>query len=57
MTKYKCGHETNGIIILDDNLLSMTTYIMWAEEQNNLETREKCFDCFLKEQSIGELAK
>ena len=49
MTKYKCGHETDGVIILNDNLLSMTSYIQWAEEEDNLNTREKCFDCFLKE--------
>lgn len=47
MTKYRCGHETNGTIILDDNIMSMTTYIQWAEEDNNLRNREKCFDCFL----------
>jgi hypothetical protein len=52
MTDYKCGHKTNGVIILDDNLVSMSAYLQWAEEENNLETREKCFDCFLKE--IGE---
>lgn len=47
MTKYGCGHETNGTIILDDNIMSMTTYLQWAEEDNNLRNREKCFDCFL----------
>lgn len=46
--KYKCGHETNGLIILDDNIMSMTAYIQWAEEEKNLKTREECFDCFLK---------
>ena len=49
MTDYKCGHKTDGVIILDDNIMSMTAYIQWAEEEKNLETREKCFDCFLKE--------
>ena len=48
MTEYKCGHTTNGMIVLDDNLLSMSAYIQWAEEGNNLETREECFDCYLK---------
>ena len=49
MTKYKCGHETNGMIILDENIISMIAYLQWAEEEKNLETKEKCFDCFLKE--------
>lgn len=48
MVKYKCGHTTSGIIILDENLLSMTAYLQWAEEENNLKTKKKCFDCFLK---------
>ena len=47
MTLYKCGHKTNGTIILNDNILSMTAYFQWAEEENNLETRKECFDCFL----------
>jgi len=51
MTKYKCGHTTNGMIILDENLLSMSAYIQWAEEENNLETKEECFDCYLKKLS------
>ena len=48
MTEYKCGHKTSGLIILDDNELSMSAYLQWIEE-GNLKTREKCFDCFLKE--------
>ena len=45
---YKCGHETHGMIILDDNELSLSVYIDWAEEENNLETMNECFDCYLK---------
>lgn len=45
---YKCGHTTNDVIILDENLLSMSAYIEWAEEENNLETKKECFDCYLK---------
>lgn len=46
MIKYKCGHETSGVIILDSNLLSIAAYITWGEEEGNLETRNECFDCF-----------
>jgi len=48
MVKYKCGHETDGIIIMDSNIMSTTAYLQWAEEENNLETKEQCFDCYLK---------
>ena len=47
MTDYKCGHKTDGVIILDDNVMSMITYLQWAEEDNNLKTRKECFVCFL----------
>ena len=49
MTKYKCGHETTGVLILDSNPLSIATYIEWGIEDGNSETKEQCFDCFLKE--------
>jgi len=45
---YKCGHQTNGVIILDENILSMSAYIQWAEVEKNLWTQKECFDCFLK---------
>jgi len=48
MTEYKCGHKTKGMIILDDNALSLAVYLEWAEDNNNLETKEECFDCFCK---------
>ncbi len=48
MTEYECGCKTDGVIILNDNLLSMSVYLEWAEEENNLETRKECFDCYLK---------
>ena len=48
MTKYKCGHKTSEMIVLDGNLISWSAYIEWAEEENNLETKEECFDCYLK---------
>jgi len=46
--QYKCGHKTKGIIILDNNEMSMSKYIQWAEEEDNLNTNKECFDCFLK---------
>ncbi len=48
LNSYKCGHKTNGMIVMDDNLLSMFAYIQWAEEEKNLETKKECFDCYLK---------
>lgn len=48
MNDYECGCKTNGVMILDDNLLSMSLYLEWAEEENNLETKKECFDCYLK---------
>jgi len=30
MTKYECGHESDGVIILDSNPLSFSEYLEWA---------------------------
>lgn len=46
MTKYKCGHDSNGIIILDDNELSMLNYLTWSDTKGVFGTRELCFDCY-----------
>ena len=54
---YKCGHKTNGIIILDENLISLTAYIQWAEEEGNLETQNECFDCYLKKLNSSKTKK
>ena len=48
MIGYKCGHKTDGVIILDDDVMSMNIYFQWAEEEKNLETIKAFFFCFLK---------
>lgn len=49
MTKYKCEHETDGIIILEDSILSMATYFQWSESVGVFGTREVCWDCWCKD--------
>jgi len=48
MIKYKCGHTSKGIILMNSDVLSMATYLQWAEDEDNLTTEKECFDCFLK---------
>jgi len=49
MTKYTiCKHETDGVIILDDNLLSMMAYFEWANGIGVFGTREVCWECWCK---------
>jgi hypothetical protein len=48
MTKYKCGHDTDGVIIMDSNELSIAVYLVCAEGVGLNGTREKCFDCYCK---------
>lgn len=45
MTKYKCGHSQD-LLILDDNLLSIAAYLEWNETVGRDGTREKCFKCW-----------
>ena len=49
MTDYKCGCKTDGVVILDDNELSLTVYFEWAENVGVFGTKEMCFDCWLKQ--------
>ena len=46
-TKYKCGHEMGGVIILDDNIFSLNEYIKWSETVGLKGTKKMCFDCYL----------
>ena len=48
MTKYNCGHESDGIIIMDSNELSLVVYLTWAETVGVFGTKEQCFDCYCK---------
>jgi hypothetical protein len=45
MTLYKCGH-TRDTIILDDNIISYSAYLDWAESVGINGTKELCWDCW-----------
>lgn len=50
MTEYsKCGHTTNGVIILDDNIMSMSAYLEWSETVGVFGDKTKCWECYCKE--------
>jgi len=40
------GHETNGLIILDSNELSMTAYLIWVDSVGMNGDRTKCWECY-----------
>ena len=47
MTKYsKCGCETDGIIILDDNELSLSKYFMWCDSVGVFGNKTICWECY-----------
>ena len=47
--KYGCGHETDGILILDSNELSIYAYVQWSESVGIFGDKSQCFDCWCKE--------
>lgn len=49
MTNYKCGCKTDGVIILNDNILSMTAYLQWADSVGVNGSKEQCWECWNKE--------
>lgn len=48
MTKYKCGHEID-IVILDSNELSFAAWTEWKESDGYEGSKELCWDCWCKE--------
>jgi len=57
MTHYKCGHETDGTIIMDSNALSFANWLNWSESVGVFGTKEKCFDCYLKDNEVNRKEK
>lgn len=55
MIEYKCGHESDGIIILDDNELSMSAYLEWFNGRGLNGTKELCWDCYCNNNSTKNL--
>lgn len=47
MTKYAC-HETKGVIILDDNPLSMAAWLDWKETTGFDGDSSECWPCYCK---------
>ncbi len=47
MTKYsKCRHETKGLVIFEDSILTMSAYFVWAESVGVFGDRTICWDCW-----------
>ena len=53
MTKYKCGCESDGIIISNNNVLSYYDYKQWSETVGVFGTRELCLYCWLEKYNIN----
>jgi len=51
MTDYKCGHKTDGMIILDYNILSMSAYLDWVNSVGLNGDKSQCWECYCKESS------
>lgn len=47
MTKYKCGHKVDTII-MNESLLGLSIYLTWKDSAGYEGDKSKCFDCYLK---------
>jgi len=55
MTDYKCGHKTDGVIILDGTtVLSITAYFEWSETVGVFGDRSECWDCWCDDRGVTE---
>lgn len=51
MTNYsKCGHKTDGVIILDDNVMSLLAYEEWSNTIGVFGDKTICWECWCKSQ-------
>ena len=44
--KYKCGHNSKGIIIMDSNPWSIASYLEWKDTVGFEGTKEQCLECW-----------
>lgn len=52
MTKYKCGCESNGSIIINNKITSFLDYKYWSESVGVFGTKELCIYCWLEKKKI-----
>jgi len=50
MTKYKCGHESQGMVFIrnDNPIIDYTEYKVWADTVGVNGTKEECLGCYYK---------
>lgn len=48
MTKYKCGHKTEGLLVADGSPTSISAYLVWAEGVGIYGDKSQCWECFNK---------
>ena len=46
--EYKCGHRTDGVIISDNNPLSVSAYLEWSKTVGINGDRSECYECWCK---------
>jgi hypothetical protein len=46
--KYKCGHDSKGVIILDDNTLGVIAYLDWQNSVGINGDKSMCWECYCK---------
>jgi hypothetical protein len=46
VTKYRCGHETNGELLLNTNELSLSDYFIWAKSIGVFGDKSMCWECY-----------
>ena len=51
MTEYKCGHKTDGLLIIDSNPVSISAYLEWKDSVGIDGTRELCWECWCEKRN------
>jgi len=49
MTEYsKCGHKTDGVIIMEESIFSLSAYFIWSDSVGVFGNRTICWECWCK---------
>lgn len=48
MTRYKCGCESQGIVLIDKNILSFIDYDNWSKTVGVNGSKELCLYCWME---------
>jgi hypothetical protein len=48
MIKYKCGHKSKGMLIIENSSDTFANYLVWKDSTGFDGDKTECFDCYVR---------